>query len=316
MTDPHAAVTAALDLPKASAPAAMSAEEAALLPNNWGRWGADDERGTLNFLSAESSARGARTVQSGRAVSLALPVTPVTLAGGGPVAAALTVMPAPVIQMISYDDLTQAYVDVLIVNSHNLAMTHIDVPVHCPVDDQIYPGVPRTEAVSGGRAHHATTSILKDGISTHGVLLDLAPGGRLEPGHSVGAEDFEEAERRQGVRVQTGDALVVAGGWTVHQSLSEPLPGLTVDAIRWIAEREVALYAGDIGDRPPGFVGDIIPLHYVALARLGMPIIDNAQVAELSEVCAELGRWEFLFTVGAMPILGATGVPVNPLAIF
>lgn len=286
------------------------------IPTNWGRWGEDDDRGTLNHLSEESAARGARTVRSGRAVSLAMPITPVPLAGGGPAAGGMTMMPAPVLQMISYDELTSAHVDLLVINTHNIALTHIDAPVHCPVENQVYPGVHTSKAVSGGRAHHGTTSALAPGISTRGVLLDLAPGTRLDPGYDVTGKDFDDAEKRAGLTIERGDALVVRGGWTVHRDLAEPLPGMTLDAVQWMADREISLYAGDIGDRPPGYPDDLIPLHYVALSRLGMPIIDGAEVAELAETCSSLGRWEFLFTLGAMPVIGATGIPVNPLAIF
>lgn len=286
------------------------------LPSNWGRWGLDDQRGTLNHIDAQAQARGARTVSTGRAISLAIPITPVLLAGGGPVSSALVMMPTPVQQIMNYNPHPPAYVDILIINSHNIALTHIDAPVHCPVDDMVYPGIPREQAVSQGRAHIATTSAFADGICTRGVLLDLAPNGRLAPGYSVTGEDFDRAEQRAGLRVESGDALVVRAGWTVHKDFAEPLPAMTTDAIRWMAEREISVYAGDIGDRPPLVPGDVLPLHYVALARLGLPLIDGAQVTELAQHCEELKRWEFLLTVGAMPILGATGVPVNPLAIF
>ena len=95
----------------------------------------------------------------------------------------------------------------------------------------------------------------------------------------------------------------------------EPLPWINLDSVRWMAEREVSLLASDIGDRPP-IMGEIMPLHAVALPRLGLPLIDGAEVNPLAELCAELGRYSFLFTVGAIPVIGATGIPVNPLAVF
>lgn len=286
------------------------------LPTNWGRWGVRDELGTLNHITDHVRARAAGAVKTGRSVSLAMPVLPVLMAGGGPVGATVTVMPAPVLQIMNYNPSPPAYVEVLVLNTHSLGITHIDAPVHVPVDGFVYPGVPVEEAVHGGRAHHGTTSAYAPGIVTRGVLLDLAPGSRLNPGHGVTPADLEAAERRAGVRISSGDALVVRGGWTVHKDLGEPLPGMTLDAVRWLADREVSLFLGDIGDRPPGAPGDIVPMHYVALARLGMPIIDNAQLAELAQLCEELEQFEFLLTIGPMPILGVTGVPVNPMATF
>ncbi|MEU3294378.1 cyclase family protein [Streptomyces longwoodensis] len=285
-------------------------------PSNWGRWGERDERGTLNFITDESRARGAACVRTGRTVSLAHPVTPVTLAGGGPVPHGLAPMPAPVQQILYFTGSpARALSDVLVVNTHHVAMTHVDAVAHFPVDGQVYPGVPVNDAAAQGTLRHGSTTPFAAGITTAGVFLDLAPGGRLRPGHEVTAADLDAAEERAGVRVQSGDALVVRGGWVVQRDLDERLPAMTLDAVRWMAEREISVLASDIGDVPPGHGAPPV-LHGVGLARLGLPLVDNADVSALVAVCGELGRHTFLFTLGAMPVHGASGVPVNPLAIF
>ena len=102
----------------------------------------------------------------------------------------------------------------------------------------------------------------------------------------------------------------------VFKDFKDGLPGMTIDAVRWMAEREVSLYCGDVGDRPPTGPGQSMPLHQVALAQVGMPLIDGADVSTLAATCSDLQRWTFLFVLGAIPVRGATGVPVNPLAIF
>jgi len=118
------------------------------------------------------------------------------------------------------------------------------------------------------------------------------------------------------VRVESGDALVVRGGWNIADSRGETVPAMTVDAVQWMADREVSVYAGDIGDRPPFPPSGVLAMHQVALPRLGMPLIDGVEVAPLARVCAELERYRFLFVAAPMPVTGATGLPVNPLAIF
>jgi len=286
------------------------------LPTNWGRWGDTDELGALNFITDESRARGAAAVRSGRAVSLAHPITPITLAGGGAVPHGSNPMPAPIQQILVYTGSpAPALADVLIVNTHHIAMTHVDALAHIPVDGQVYPGVPVGQAANRGTIHHGSTTPLAAGITTAGTFLDLAPAGRLASGYEIMAADLDVAERRAGVRVQSGDALVVRGGWDVHRDLAEPLPTMTLDAIRWLAEREISLLASDVGDRPPG-PGSVPLLHTVALARLGLPLVDNTHVSDLADVCRELDRWRFLFVLGALPVRGATGVPASPLAIF
>jgi len=171
--------------------------------------------------------------------------------------------------------------------------------------------------VTPSGVRHGSTSAFADGVITRGVLLDLAPGARLPQAHPVTGADLDAAEDRSGVRVEAGDALVVRGGWSASRDLGTPMPGMTVDAVAWMHHRDVALYAGDIGDAHPPVDPQVpMPLHQVGLARLGMPLIDVAEVDALATVCAELGRYAFLLTIAPPRLRGATGVPVNPLAIF
>ncbi len=93
---------------------------------------------------------------------------------------------------------------------------------------------------------------------------------------------------------------------------------MTPDAVQWMAEREVSVYAGDIGDRPPFLLPPdaVLAMHQIALGQLGMPLIDRVEVDALAATCQDLGRHSFLFAVAPIAVVGATGVPVNPLAIF
>ena len=286
------------------------------LPTNWGRWGPEDERGTLNFITQQAQSRGLAAAATGQVVSLAHPITPVPLAAA-PVPLTQAPMPTPVLQMMNYTGSPpSALTDVLVITTHHTAMTHIDALGHIPTGDRVYPGTPLAEAVGGGTMRHGSTRAFASGILTRGALLDLAPGGSLPSNHSITGADLEAAAKRAATTIESGDAIVVRGGWTVSENLGKPLPGMTLDAVQWMADREVSLYAGDIGDRPPTHPGQSLPLHQIGLARLGLPLIDGADVTGLAGTCLELGRWTFLLVVAAIPIIGATGVPVNPLAIF
>ena len=287
-------------------------------PTNWGRWGADDQLGTLNFITDQARARGVAEAKVARVVSLAATVTPVPLTA--PVPFGVNPMPAGVLQAMNFTGSPAiALTDTLIINTHHASLTHIDAVCHVPSGDQVYPGVGLDQTVVMGTIKHGSTAAFTSGIVTRGVLLDLAPGGRLDGGYWVSADDLAQAERRADVRLESGDALVVRGGWQASDGPpTAPVPAMTVDAVQWMAEREVSVYAGDIGDRPPFQLPPDMPLalHQVALTRLGMPLIDCVEVADLAQACQELGRNSFLFIVAPMAIEGLTGVPVNPLAIF
>lgn len=285
-------------------------------PSNWGRWGADDELGTLNLITDEVRARAVAQARTGRCVSLAMPIEAASMMGG-PFAPPTPPSP-PVQQALLYTGVPpMAMAEVLVVTPHNPGLTHLDALVHIPVDGHVYPGRPVTEAVTATGVRHGSTTAFADGVLTRGVLLDLAPGDRLPPAYPVTGDDLDAAEQRSGARLEPGDALVVRGGWTFTRDSATPMPGMTVDAVAWMRRRDVSLYAGDIGDAHPQVDPHVtMPLHLVGLARLGMPLIDGTEVEELAAVCAELGRCTFLLTIAPPRLRGATGVPVNPQAIF
>jgi kynurenine formamidase len=282
------------------------------LPDNWGRWGEDDESGTLNLITDAVRARAAAEVRTGRAVSLALPVSPAPILMGP--FAPDTVETSPVQQLMALTPgAQQASADVMIVTNHAV-WTHLDALSHQAIDGLVYPGRPMAKSVTPAGVTHGSTTAFAAGVVTRGVLLDLAADGPVTGGPVAGA-DLDAAEEREGVTLESGDALVVRGGRTVKDD--PPVPGISVDAVRWMHRRGVSLYAGDIGDaRPPLNPGAPSPLHKIALVRLGMPLIDAANVGELAAVCAGLSRYSFLLSVAPPRIQGMTGIPVNPLAIF
>lgn len=286
------------------------------LPDDRGRWGSDDELGALNLIDDAARARAAAEARTGRSVSLARPVDPASMLGG-PFAPAAPASP-PVQQALFYTGIPpMGMSEALVVTPHHPALTHLDAPAHMPVDGVVYPGRPLAEAVTPGGVVHGSTSAFAAGILTRGVLLDLAPGDRLPSAHPITGADLDAAEARSGVRLEPGDALVVRSGWSFAWDADEPTPGITVDAVAWMQRRGAALYAGDVSDSlPPLDPAVPMPLHMVGLARLGMPLVDGVDLEPLAATCAELDRRAFLLVVAPPRLRGATGVPVNPVAVF
>ncbi|MGI5499214.1 cyclase family protein [Lentzea sp. CA-135723] len=285
-------------------------------PSNWGRWGGADQLGTVNLVTAEARARGAAQVRTGQSVSLARR-TPTAPLMGGPMAA-LRADTTGVQTIMSFTGAPPlAMAELMLVTTHHPEVTHLDALAHMVVDGQVYPGIAQAESSGPGGVTHGAADVFAGGIVTRGVLLDLAPGGRLPGGYPVTADDLEAAAARAGVVVESGDALVVRAGWDRVADHGRPLPGMTSGAVRWMHDREISLYAGDIGDASPP-VRDDVPgaLHRLGLLRLGLVLVDGAQCEELAAACAEQGRHTFLFVAAVPRILGTTGLPVNPLAVF
>jgi kynurenine formamidase len=166
----------------------------------------------------------------------------------------------------------------------------------------------------------------KDGIFTRGVLLDIA-GARgvpwLAPDEGVYAADLDAAEKRQKVRVEPGDCIFVYTGLQKREVKEGPenlgqRVGIMPDAIRWMRQRDIAVYSGDCVDAFPNPYGPryVIYFHAITLAAMGLILLDIPALEPLVELCAEQGRSDFLVTMAPLRIKGGTGSPVNPIAIF
>jgi kynurenine formamidase len=289
--------------------------EMALRLSNAGRWGPDDERGTLNHITAQTIVNASRLVQSGRVVSAAhdvnFSVTPSNPRPG-------------LFQMLFREDRASA-ADSVTIPCHGYAMTHIDALCHVTLDGLTYNNRKAEEVVTRDGLTFGSVLPLADGIVTRGVLLDIprARGERwLDREATVTVADLEAAEAAGGVTVGEGDALVVRIGLGAREAVTGQFPnnertGLENACIPWMFERKVALFGGDCVERLPSDDPEWIhPLHSVGLARMGLVLVDNIAVEKLSEACQEEQRWEFFFTVAPLRIPKATGSAVNPLCIF
>lgn len=206
------------------------------LPCNWGRWGENDEYGTLNLITDAVRARAAAEARTGRVVSLALPIQPRPLISG-PLARA-TAEASPVEQVMAYTgSAPQAAAEVMIVTNHHPRSTHLDALSHQAIDGMVYPGSLFADCVTAAGVSHASTTVFAGGVVTRGVLFDLAADGPLPGGYPVTAHDLDMAEEREGVTVESGDALVLRAGWRLTDE--PPRPGITTDAVRWMHQRGI-----------------------------------------------------------------------------
>lgn len=288
-------------------------------PGHWGRWGPEDEAGALNFIGAGQVLRAAGLVRTGQVLRLAQPLstkTPVPphrcglqhfLGRDGGDYAAGARRPGGF----------QFAEDTVVMPLH--IGTHVDALCHAWYDDKLYNGYL-------GNTLRSTSGAARLGIEkmppafTRGVLLDIVRlrGGPLGRGEAITAADLEAAQAQAGVTLETGDAVLIRTGWleaNLHdeaRSFNEE-PGIEVGAAQWLADREVCLVGADnyAVEVLPFATGTVFPVHQLLIRDHGVPLLEGVQLDGL----VASGRFVFLFVAAALPIVGATGSPLSPLAV-
>ena len=295
--------------------------------SNWGRWGADDQLGTLNLLSPEKTRRATALVQEGVRVSCARRVS----YEAGPDAP----RPPQYFMTMSGDPYRpgsgpdrQVAMDYFGIIFHGHTTTHIDSLAHFFWDGRMYNGAPSTlvSTAEGATSHNVDAA--RAGIVTRGVLVD-APMLRgvdlIERGQGVGIADVERAERECGFTIEEGDVLLLRTGQLGHRERTGPVDprvagssGPLPELLPLVRERGVAVLGSDTGNdvQPTGYERFTNPVHQIGIVAMGLWILDNAWLDDLADACRVRRRWEFLINILPLRIPNAIGSPVNPLAVF
>lgn len=285
--------------------------------NNAGRWGKDDELGTLNYITPEKRIAAAGLVREGRAMSISRDLDKVQSANN----------PQPVRHTMCYQShYPVGCLDAIVLDTHGFALTHLDAIAHVYRGNDVYNGRKAEDVALHTGLTFGDILAQKDGMFTRGVLLNIcAVRGVdwLEPDEGIYYEDLVAAEERQGIRVESGDCIFVYTGLQKREAVEGPEDlgrrvGIMPSAIRWMHEREIAVYSGDCVDAFPNPYGSryIFYFHAIALSAMGLILLDIPALEPLVEVCDELDRTDFLLTMAPLRLKGGTGSPVNPIAIF
>jgi kynurenine formamidase len=287
--------------------------------SNWGRWGADDQKGTVNLITPAKVKQAAALVKEGITVSLAHPLLTERAAdNGNPLTHTMTATGEnPVAGAYAMDRYEISY--------HGYAHTHMDALGHAFQNGKMYNGYSQSSVTAQGAAKNDITAY-RNGIVTRGVLVDI-PALKgvpyLEPGTPVYVEDLEAWERKTGLRIGSGDAVFVRtgrwarraekGAWSTAQ-----LAGLHVSVVPWLKQRDAAILGGDgASDVMPSQVEGVSqPVHFLMLVAIGSPLFDNCDLEALAQTAQRLGRYEFLFSAAPLAVPGGTGSPLNPIAVF
>jgi kynurenine formamidase len=290
--------------------------------STWGRWGAEDERGALNYLTPTRILEAAQLVRTGETVTLSLPLdTRPGIDNPSPADHHMTMTPD---EDTGSGPLRFAK-DYIGADYHNPSHTHIDALCHVAFDGALYNGRPTASLTHEG-ATDDDIGALKAGLVGRGVLLDV-PALRavhwLEPGEHVFPDELEGCERRQGVTAQEGDILLVRTGHARRHAELGPWDsdvakaGLHPSCATFLADRRIAALGsdGNSDTTPSSTEGIDFPIHALALNAMGVHLLDYLQFEGLVAACKRESRWEFLFLAAPLRIVGGTGSPVNPIAI-
>jgi kynurenine formamidase len=295
--------------------------------SNWGRWGADDQRGTLNLVTDAVVRRGIAAARQGRVFSLAIPFD-----RSGPQWDSKN-MPDRVNPELNTYAVNIAFTgdtadfttsdDSFRMGSQ--AATHLDALSHAGYEGKLWNGAPSSVVSAEGAARLGIEQV--GALATRGVLLDVARlhgVDHFDENYAITGDDLERAALAAGVPVEPGDAILVRTG-QMHflragdkRRYSMPSPGLSTQSIPWIRDHDVALVATDTltfevypCEDPRVFM----PVHMIQLRDMGLTQGQNWHLDDLAANCASDGQYEFLLTATPLPLTGAVGAPAAPTAI-
>ncbi|MEP9376374.1 cyclase family protein [Aquabacter sp. CN5-332] len=300
--------------------------------SNWGRWGKEDEIGTLNHVTPENIVDATKLVKKGKAFALGIP-----LGSSGPQNGLFGGRWNPIHTMLAtgtdaiagrFDETNKIrYADDAL-NMPVQAATHWDSLGHVFYEDKMYNGF-EAKLVDSGGVHKNGIEHTRNKMIGRGVLLDVARFKKveyLEDGYGISNDELDAVAKAQGVEIRKGDFVIVRTG-QMEQRLKTgewggyaggDAPGVKFENCYWCQDKQIAAICSDtwgVEVRPNETTEVFQPWHWVVIPAMGLTMGEIFFLKELAEDCAADGVFEFLFVGPPLVITGGTGSPINPQAI-
>ncbi len=300
--------------------------------SNWGRWGKEDEIGTLNHVTPENIIEATKLVKKGKAFALGIP-----LGASGPQNGLFGGRWNPIHTMLAtgtdaiagrFDETNKIrYADDAL-NMPVQAATHWDSLGHVFYEDKMYNGF-EAKLVDSGGVHKNGIEHTRNKMIGRGVLLDVArfKGVEyLEDGYGISNDELDAVAKAEGVEIRKGDFVIIRTG-QMEQRLKTgewggyaggDAPGVKFENCYWCQEKQIAAICSDtwgVEVRPNETSEVFQPWHWVVIPSMGLTMGEIFFLKELAEDCAADKVFEFLFIAPPLIITGGTGSPINPQAI-
>ncbi len=285
--------------------------------SNWGRWGKEDQMGTVNLITAASRKAAVKLVTEGVSVSMARDTnSKKDLDNPNPF---VVKMSPPVGGEFNMDEQTVFF--------HGFAVSHLDSLAHIFFDgDKMYNGFP-TSAVKPDGTGALDVRAYKNGFLTRGVLIDipwLKGLPYLEPGTAIYPEDIAAWEKKTGIRIGSGDAVFIrTGRWGYRDAkgpwdISSKAAGIYASCVPLLKQRDIAILGSDAAHDvvPSGVEGADFPVHELLIGAMGVALFDQLNLEDIAKAAEARKRWTFLFTAAPVRVVGGTGAAINPIATF
>lgn len=304
------------------------------LPTNWGRWGANDEVGALNYLDAAQVLRGVSAIRSGRVFTLQVPM-------GRPEGDPLWPgrKPAHRVNVLDKGDFLSGKMDEIpggteysddMMIMYLQGSTQYDALGHVWHDDKLYNGYDALSTI-GGMEKASVFPIAERGVAGRAVLVDIARHrGKpwLDKGEGFGLGDILAAADAQGLTIEKRDILILRTGWIgsfyvrdqaeFFADYAEPGLSFSRELVHWFHDMEIPnlvtdTIANELAVHPES--GVTFAMHHSLMRNLGVTFTEIAQLDPLAEDCAADGQWTFFYAAAPLKVVAGTGAPVNPIVI-
>ena len=293
--------------------------------SNRGRWGPDDQRGTLNLIDPVAVRRGAAAVRQGLPFSLAIPFD-----ADGPQTGGIPGRDNPTLEMIAVNVAYTGDADGFCTSDDRFSMgvqaaTHWDALSHVGYSHELYNGTPDSVVSAAGAARLGIDAF--GPVATRGILLDIARlhgVDHFDDNHPISGEELDQAAAAAGITVEPGDVVLVRTGQMHFLRVGEKdryrviSPGLSTRSIEWFHDHQVAGVATDtlvLECFPCEDPAVLLPVHMIQLRDMGLAQGQMWHLDDLAAACAADGQADFLLTATPIPLTGASGGVVAPTAV-